>query len=116
MGYVHNVFKSFKKNMLVRFMAYINPNDFKGFEKEVNRIMHELMKQPISYSKNTKLSTIFGCKCKNVTGSFVDISRTNYRKKENKVIFSKLPNVRIKPVITKYGVRFHLEHMKKLRL
>lgn len=99
-------------------MVFIDPKAFAdlGFEKEVNRIMLQMSKMGKAYSHNTRLSTEFGKKYKDVMGDFIDVSRTNYRRKKNKVIWVPTEDIVVVPKKVMDGFHFHLERPRLPRL
>ena len=65
-------------------MVFIAP-----WNKESRRILQGLSKFPRIETSNSQIANVFGSKHSNMLGEYFDISRTRYRKKENKTIFSK---------------------------
>jgi len=94
-------------------MPFINPHEFTGFEKEVERIMRQLSKDGKAETrKNGNLNTLFGKKCKDLLGEYMDLASTNYRKHENKTIFTVPPDIKVVPSINMRGVHFHFKRLK----
>lgn len=73
-------------------MAFITP-----WNKESKRILQGLSKFPRMETKDSQIGNVFGSKHSNLVGDYFDISRTRYRKKENKTIFSKTNDTVIVP-------------------
>lgn len=98
-------------------MPYLNPKWFKDLEKDINRICNDLHKCGVAYAKpNNNLSRFFSMKCKdllNPNDFFIDVATTSYRKKQNKTIFVLAPNVKVMPIKSDMGIRYHF---KRLRL
>jgi len=99
-------------------MVFIDPDEFSsfGFETEVERIMRQLSKSGKATSHNTKLPTLMGQKYKDIFGEMIDVSRTNYRRKKNKVYYNTIDDdftkIAILPKIVFNKTRFHLKRLK----
>ena len=78
-------------------MVFIQP-----WDKESRRILQGLTRFHRIETSNSRIANVFGSKYSDVVGEYFDISRTRYRKKENKTIFSRSENSIIVPKKGKY--------------
>jgi hypothetical protein len=85
------------------------------WDKKSMRILHDLSLTGRAYTNDGKFVRTFGCKHREILDSgFLDIARTNYGKRPDKMIFITPPDVMVIPRPSQKGISYYFKRFKTL--